>query len=259
MGSSGEGFAHAPSCPYTLPPGPVHQVPQCDLDWESAMPGMWAYMRPSSGTRRGGSVTPRLWSRQAGGYWGWQTEPDWTAGHFSTARLTPLMSAHRRLPTVGAFLHPRLSRITPTDHPCLKKCPARFKFSQECSPSERPPAHLDPSQPGNPDMIVVSMCFLVCGLSLGTAESLCKLIPKSQYHLKKFTLAPSGMKSINESEINLQGYGLTGSSRFLLAWTTASAFHVWHTHAHKDNNWLNRGWWKISFSKSKVLSSAFSP
>lgn len=37
-------------------------------------------------------------------------------------------------------------------------------------------------------MIAVGVRFLVCvASSLGTTESLCKLIPKSQYHLKKFT------------------------------------------------------------------------
>lgn len=101
------------------------------------------------------------------GCWGWQTEPDWTAGRLPAGRLTPLMSAHRCSLAVGAFLRPRPSHITLADHPYLKKCPARFKFSQECGPSERPPAHLDPSKPGKPCNDCSLYVFLVCGLIIG--------------------------------------------------------------------------------------------
>lgn len=135
------------------PPSPVQQVPQFDLDWESGMLGMRAYERRPSGTMWGGSVTVRLWSRQAGGTVGDRLD----RGSLSTGRPTPLMSARRRSPTVGASLHPCLSHVTLADHPYLKKCPARFKFSQECDPSELPPAHLDPSEPGKP-CHVCSLC-----------------------------------------------------------------------------------------------------
>lgn len=131
--------------PFTLPPSPVQQVPQCDLDWESAKLGMWVYEHWSCGTTWGGSVTARLWSRQAGGTEGdrlSQTGP-WVTFHWT--RPAPLMSAFRCLLTVGASLHLCLFHITLADHPYLKKCPARFKFSQECGPSEHPTAHLDPS------------------------------------------------------------------------------------------------------------------
>lgn len=120
-----------------------------------------ATMWPWLGIWDAGNVTVRaaaplgrceadLWQNccDLGGPWGClglQTEPDWTAGHFPLDAWRLLMSAHRVSLTVGAPLYPCLSLITLADHPYLKKCPARFKFSQECGPSERLPAHLDPS------------------------------------------------------------------------------------------------------------------
>lgn len=78
------------------------------------------------------------------GYWGWQTEPDWIAGHFPPdARCLWCLLFFCSL-TVGPSLHVCLSHITLADHPYKKKCPARFKFSQECGPSEHP---LSPSGP----------------------------------------------------------------------------------------------------------------
>jgi len=73
---------------------------------------------------------------------------DWArvdCGSLSTGCPAPLMSAHCGTPTVGAFIRPCLFHITLADHPILIKCPGRFTFSQECGPSEHPPAHLDPS------------------------------------------------------------------------------------------------------------------
>lgn len=117
------------------------------------------------------------------GYWGWQTEPDWTAGHFSTGRLTPLMSAHRCPLTVGAFLHPRLSQTTHI----WKNVPPGLSFLKNASHLNTPQPIWTPLNLGNPAMIAVCMCFWCVASSLGTVESLCKSIPKSQYHLKKFT------------------------------------------------------------------------
>lgn len=93
-------------------------------------------------------------------------------GSLSTGRPTPFMSGHCSSPTVGALLHLCLSHIQLADHPYLKKCPARFKFSQECSPSEHLLAHLYPSQTGKPCHACCDM-HLVCGHSglSGSSES----------------------------------------------------------------------------------------
>lgn len=63
--------------------------------------------------------------------------------------------------------------------PKPEKCPARVRFWQECGPFERPPC----SPSGSP---VNSCCHSVCGRII---SSLCKLIPTSQFHLKKFSCA----------------------------------------------------------------------
>ena len=78
--------------------------------------------------------------------------------------------------------------LTLADHPCLKKCPARFKFSQECGPSERPVAHLDPRIPVGVG-VECAACSECVAPSVGTIESLCKLIPESRYLHEEFTCA----------------------------------------------------------------------
>lgn len=128
----------------TLSASCVQQVSPCDLDWDSGLLGMWAFKHYSSGM---------AWSRsrQCGcdlsrsGVLRVTDLARLDCGSLSTGRPTALMSAHRTSPTVGAFLRLCLLNITLPDHPNLKKCPGRFKFSQECGPSEHPPAHLDPS------------------------------------------------------------------------------------------------------------------
>lgn len=130
--------------PPTPTPRPVQQVPQSDLDWESGIAGnvsVWVLVLWDNV----GQICDRAAVILAGrGRWGRQTKPEWAAGHFPPDALGPLMSGHRGSPTVGASPRPRLSRITLADHPYPKKCAARFKFSQECGPSERPPSPSGP-------------------------------------------------------------------------------------------------------------------
>lgn len=102
----------------------------------------------------------------------------------------PLMSPFHRRPDSWCFI------AKPPDHPDLEKMyPAGFRFSQECGPSECPPPakipHAPtllpiwtPCQPGKRRSDGRGVQCVASSL-----RSLCKLIPKSQCRLKKFTCA----------------------------------------------------------------------
>lgn len=172
------------------------------------------------------------------GYWGWQTGPDWIAGHFppDTRRLWCLLFAARwQLVLLYIFACPTLH--WQTTHIWKNVLPG-LSFLKNVAHLSIPQPIWTPLDLGNPAMIVVWMCFLVCGLAI---ETLCKLIPKSQYHLKKFTcsLVLSCMKSINALEFILHSSGVTGNlcnSIYICARFNDeikhffSLFYIWRAH-----------------------------
>lgn len=102
-GSLSLGFTPTHYLSLTLPPCPVQQVPQCDLDWECGMLGMWVFERWPFGTMCGRSMTAWLWS------WlpGLLKVTEWPRldhGSLSTGCPTPLMSDHRNSWCSSTFL-----------------------------------------------------------------------------------------------------------------------------------------------------------
>lgn len=75
---------------------------------------------------------------------GWQTEPDWTTGHFppSARLLWCLLNAPCRQLVLFCVL--ACSTLLYQTTQIWKKCTGRFKFSQECGPSEHPPSPSGP-------------------------------------------------------------------------------------------------------------------
>lgn len=150
-------------------PPPSSQFNRCHhltLTWNA---GCWECQRTNAMSMHCDPYRP-------GGFWGGQTGTDW-ASLDRGSRIT----FHR---THSAF---DVSVSSPADSWCFckscpipddtggppkpEKCPARVRFGQECVPSGSP---------------VNSCCHSVCGHVI---SSLCKLIPTSQFHLKKFSCA----------------------------------------------------------------------
>lgn len=190
---------------------------------------MWVYKCWPFGTMWGGSVTARLWSRQAQAYWGWQTEPDWAPGHFPLDTFdvcSSLLADSWCLSKSSPIPH----YTDKTTHIWRNVLPG-LSFLKNATHLSIPQSIWTPLNLGNPTMNAVCMCFCCVALSLGTVESLCKLIPKSQYLLKKFTCAQ--LCSINAIEINLHSSSVTRNScnsKYLLAWTVSHRHFIFGTH-----------------------------
>lgn len=114
-----------------------------------------------------------------------------TGGSLSTGTPTPPFDVTVSPPARQLVL---LCKTLRPDHPYLEKMsPAGFRFSQECRPSKVPPEPppQSPSSPSGPPVKPGKRQCDGCGVQCvaSSLRNLCKLIPKSQCRLKKFTCA----------------------------------------------------------------------
>ena len=193
----------------------------------------------SSGTTWGGSVAMWLWSQQAG-----STEADRLSqtGSRVTFHRTPgafdvcFFSARQQLVLLDMFVCPTLH--WQTTHIRKNALPG-LNFLKNVAHLSTPSAHLDLSQPGNCCNDCSLYVILVCGLVI------CKLIPKSQYHLKKLSLVLYEVNTFFRVRFTLiRTVRKFGQLRLLWMMRSKIYFLVWYLAlTHKfDKGWFIRVW-----------------